>query len=67
LSIAAGPDGALWFTESGANAIGRIVPPPTSKDQCKKGGYEQFGFKNHGRCIAFVNHPKAQDPADSMR
>jgi streptogramin lyase len=25
--IAVGPDGAVWFTESGANQIGRIVPP----------------------------------------
>ena len=24
-SIAAGPDGALWFTESGSNKIGRIT------------------------------------------
>src|SRR5262249_47350967 len=24
--IAAGPDGAMWFTESTANQIGRIVP-----------------------------------------
>jgi len=33
LGIAAGPDGALWFTENSANKIGRIttpvvVPPP---------------------------------------
>jgi hypothetical protein len=27
---------------------------PTSKEQCKKGGYEEFGFKNQGRCVAFV-------------
>jgi hypothetical protein len=23
--------------------------------RCEKGGYEEFGFKNQGRCIAFVN------------
>jgi hypothetical protein len=28
---------------------------PTSKAQCKRGGWKQFGFKNQGRCIAFVN------------
>jgi hypothetical protein len=30
------------------------LPPPTSKDQCKAGGWEQFGFKNQGQCVAFV-------------
>jgi hypothetical protein len=29
-------------------------PPPTSKDQCKNGGYKQYGFKNQGQCVAFV-------------
>jgi len=32
------------------------VATPTNKDQCKKGGWRQFGFKNQGQCIAFVNH-----------
>jgi Tol biopolymer transport system component len=27
---------------------------PTSKDQCKNGGYEAFEFKNQGQCIASV-------------
>jgi hypothetical protein len=32
-------------------------PFPTSKDQCKKGGWRNFPpFKNQGQCIAFVNH-----------
>lgn len=26
--------------------------PLTDKDQCKKGGYERFGFDNQGRCIS---------------
>jgi hypothetical protein len=25
---------------------------PTSKGECKKGGYKEFGFKNQGQCIA---------------
>jgi hypothetical protein len=31
-------------------------PLPTSKDQCKKGGWENFGttFKNQGDCVSFV-------------
>jgi hypothetical protein len=29
---------------------------PTSKDQCKKGGWKNFGtkFKNQGQCVSFV-------------
>jgi hypothetical protein len=38
---------------------GRIVitdaqPFPTTNDQCKNGGWAQFGFKNQGQCVAFV-------------
>jgi hypothetical protein len=31
-------------------------PFPTSKDQCKNGGWRNFGtaFKNEGQCVAFV-------------
>jgi hypothetical protein len=30
-------------------------PVPTSKNQCKKGGWQQFGFKNQGDCVAFAS------------
>jgi hypothetical protein len=30
-------------------------PTPDTKADCKKGGYKEFGFKNQGQCIAFVN------------
>lgn len=29
-------------------------PSPTSKDECKDGGWRQFGFRNQGECVAFV-------------
>jgi hypothetical protein len=29
---------------------------PTSKEQCKNGGWRRFGFKNQGQCLASVNH-----------
>ena len=37
-------------------------PPPTTeqpqtKEECKKGGWKEFGFKNQGQCIKAVNHP----------
>jgi FlaG/FlaF family flagellin (archaellin) len=31
-------------------------PLPTSKEQCRNGGWQQFGFKNQGQCVAFVEH-----------
>jgi hypothetical protein len=30
-------------------------PPPASREECKHGGWERFGFNNQGQCIAFVN------------
>jgi hypothetical protein len=38
------------------------LPMPTSKDDCKHGGWKNFGdaegnpFKNQGQCVSFVNH-----------
>jgi hypothetical protein len=43
---------------TGASPEGIAVSPaaqvPASKDQCKHGGWRQFGFKSQGRCVAFV-------------
>lgn len=43
---------------AGFNPIDIAVTPaaggPANKDQCKRGGWKQFGFKNQGQCIAFV-------------
>ena len=33
-----------------------VNPVPTTKDQCKHGGWRQFGFKNQGQCIRFPKH-----------
>jgi hypothetical protein len=41
---------------SGDFTVVDAQPPPTTNDQCKDGGWKQFGFKNQGQCIAFVNH-----------
>ena len=32
-----------------------FTPFPTHKDQCKKDGWEAFGFRNQGQCMKFVN------------
>lgn len=31
---------------------------PQTKDDCKRGGYADYGFKNQGQCIKFVNTGK---------
>jgi hypothetical protein len=36
---------------------------PTSKEQCKNGGYAGFGFRTQGQCVAFVQRgPKGPAP-----
>jgi hypothetical protein len=30
-------------------------PPPTMKEQCKKGGFMEFGYPDQGTCISDVN------------
>jgi hypothetical protein len=41
---------------NGDFSVTAAPPVPTSKDQCKNGGWRQFGFKNQGACIAFLIH-----------
>ena len=31
---------------------------PTTKDDCKNGGWEQFGFGNQGQCVRFIEAGK---------
>lgn len=33
-------------------------PSPVEKGDCKKGGWEDYGFKNQGQCIRYVNTGK---------
>jgi hypothetical protein len=41
-------------------------PVPTSKDQCKNGGWRTFpGFKNQGDCVSFVATGGKNPPANS--
>jgi predicted outer membrane repeat protein len=40
--------------DSGAFELEQQAEPKT-KAECKKGGHKEFGFKNQGQCIAFVN------------
>lgn len=42
----------------GATACILIVNDPVSKADCKNSGWEEYGFKNQGQCIRFVNTGK---------
>lgn len=35
-----------------------VLPDAQSKDDCKKGGWEAYGFKNQGQCVRYVNTGK---------
>lgn len=35
-----------------------VLPDAQTKDDCKNGGWETFGFRNQGLCIQFVNTGK---------
>ncbi len=52
---AADPDGAIPDpARLGSVVVTDAQPFPTTKAQCKHGGWAQFGFKSHGQCIRFV-------------
>ena len=45
------------FIVSGNLTVVDAQPFPTSKDQCKNGGWRNFpAFKNEGQCVKFVQH-----------
>jgi hypothetical protein len=49
--------GTSWLNQSDLDmGFKTFVRPsvPTSKDQCKQGGWHSFGFKNQGACIKVV-------------
>ena len=52
----------VGFTSVGGVGDLAFTPLPTSKDQCKNGGWRRFNFpfsfKNQGDCIQFVNTGK---------
>jgi DNA-binding beta-propeller fold protein YncE len=63
-----GPGGALSPKSPATVATGdgpvavAVSPVPTTKGQCKHGGWMQFGFKNQGRCIRFVKQGAKKSP-----
>jgi hypothetical protein len=50
---------SFTFTSVTVNGMTLNLSSPTSKDQCKKGGWQTFvnpTFKNQGQCVSWVNH-----------
>src|SRR5215216_307511 len=43
------------FTVEAAFTVEGCVPLPTTKAQCKKGGWRDFGYPDQGTCISDVN------------
>jgi hypothetical protein len=55
--------GPEYVVAGGDVVVHDAQPLPTSKEQCKHGGWRSFGFKNQGRCVAFVQRgPQALVP-----
>ena len=49
------PTGFLTPIVGGDIVVTDVSPLPTSKDQCKNGGWRNYpGFKNQGQCLVFV-------------
>ena len=44
----------LMAAFGGAMATVEVLASPTTKEQCKKGGWKDLGFKNQGQCIKAV-------------
>jgi hypothetical protein len=50
----ANPSMALTPIFGGDITIHDAPPLPTSKEQCKNGAWQQFGFRSQGDCVSFV-------------
>jgi hypothetical protein len=65
--LQSGTGGAFWVVTASDFAfktyVATGIAPPTSKAQCKKGGWKRFtnpSFKNQGQCVKFVNYRAAR-------
>jgi hypothetical protein len=59
----------VWTTPWSFTVSNTVTPPPppvpTDKDQCKKGGFKAFGFKNQGQCVSSVVSHKSGTTTDT--
>jgi putative nucleotidyltransferase with HDIG domain len=58
---AGGPSGSPGGNQGGPSGGGGSgQPEPTTKDDCKNGGYKRYGYANQGQCVSYVErqlHP----------
>lgn len=52
----------ITFSEGYVSSLLRPIPVGLTKEQCGDGGYEGFGFKNHGDCVSFVETGGKNEP-----
>jgi hypothetical protein len=58
--------GLASYTVQGDIDVHNASPLPTSKDQCRNGGWKTYGvFKNQGDCVSFVATGGKNPPAGS--
>jgi hypothetical protein len=63
-------DNLFFFAASVDNVAVTSTPAfPTTKEQCKKGGWRNFGtsFKNQGDCVSFVATNGKNEPGKNQR
>jgi len=55
------------FTDQSVTVTDARSPLPSSKDECKTGGYARFGFKSQEQCIRFVRLIPGPPPYPSTK
>ena len=56
-----------WLVDGNATFSARCeLGLPTSTNQCQKGGYASFGFKNQGDCLSFVATHGKNEPGKNI-
>jgi hypothetical protein len=59
-------EGPFFTVSLGDLVVTDARPSPTTKDQCKNGGWRTYGvFKNEGACVSFVAAGGKNPPANS--
>lgn len=53
------PDGQVIGAPDNRDiVVFELIPNPETKSDCKKGQWTEYGFKNQGQCIRYVNTGK---------
>jgi hypothetical protein len=62
--IGSSNDDTVTIADNDGSGTPPVATMPTSKDQCKKGGWQAFGvFKNQGDCVSWVATAGKNPPA----